>query len=59
MTKLYLSVLNALHRDEEGQGLIEYDLILALIAVVVIGAVRLLGTATNDTMNTVAGAIGG
>jgi pilus assembly protein Flp/PilA len=59
MTKLYLSVLNALHRDEEGQGLVEYGLILALIAVVVIGAVRLLGTATNDTMNTVAGAIGG
>lgn len=31
-------------RDEEGQGLAEYGLILALIAVVCIGALQLLGT---------------
>jgi pilus assembly protein Flp/PilA len=30
-------------KDEEGQGLAEYGLILALIAVVVISAVALLG----------------
>ena len=32
------------HEDEEGQGLAEYGLILALIAVVCIVALRLLGT---------------
>ncbi len=32
---LYLKVLTALDRDEEGQGLAEYALILALIAIVV------------------------
>jgi len=31
-------------REEEGQGMAEYGLILALIAVVVIGALTMLGT---------------
>lgn len=35
-------------RDEEGQGLAEYGLILALIAVVCIGALTLMGTTIND-----------
>jgi len=30
--------------NEEGQGMVEYGLIIALVAVVVIGAVTLLGT---------------
>lgn len=30
--------------DEDGQGMAEYGLIIALIAVVVIGAITLLGT---------------
>lgn len=34
-------------RDETGQGLVEYGLILVLIAIVAIGAVALLGTQTN------------
>ena len=41
MTKKYIEIK---HRDEEGQGLAEYGLILALIAVVCIGALQLLGT---------------
>ena len=32
------------HTDDEGQGLAEYGLILALIAVVCIAALRVLGT---------------
>jgi len=32
---------------EEGQGLVEYALILVLIAVVVIGALQLLGVEVN------------
>jgi pilus assembly protein Flp/PilA len=41
-------------RDERGQGLAEYALILALIAVVVIAAVTLLGTNINTIISTIA-----
>jgi pilus assembly protein Flp/PilA len=41
-------------RDERGQGLAEYALILALIAVVVIAAVTLLGTNINSILSTIA-----
>ena len=33
---------------EEGQGLVEYALILVLIAIVVIAALELLGTSVGD-----------
>ncbi len=38
MTSIYLAIMNFLNRDEEGQGLAEYALILALIAIVAIRA---------------------
>ena len=43
-----------LKNEESGQGMVEYGLILALIAVVVIAAVRLIGTNARDTFNDVA-----
>ena len=39
-TRKYIQIK---HRDEEGQGLAEYGLILALIAVVCIAALTALG----------------
>jgi len=44
-------------RDESGATAIEYGLIAALIAVVVIGAVTAVGTKLSGTFNTVAGAV--
>ena len=44
-------------RDERGQGLAEYALILALIAVVVIAAVTLLGTQVDAILSQIANAI--
>ncbi len=44
-------------QDEEGQGLAEYGLILALIAVVCIVALRALGTSLSGVLNQVAGSI--
>ena len=44
-------------RSQKGQGLAEYALILALIALVVIGAVILLGGNIQTIMNHVAGSI--
>ena len=41
-------------RSKKGQGLAEYALILALIAIFVIGAVTLLGTQISAIMNSVA-----
>ncbi|MGM9486085.1 Flp family type IVb pilin [Ideonella sp. YS5] len=46
-------------RDEEGVTAIEYGLIAALIAVVIIGAVTAVGNGLCDTFATVAGALGG
>src|SRR4029079_8406334 len=43
VTNLYLKLLDAVSRDEEGQGLAEYALILALIAIVAIVALIFLG----------------
>ena len=47
-------IKDLIHRDERGQGLAEYALILALIAVVVIAAVTLLGTNINSILSTIA-----
>jgi pilus assembly protein Flp/PilA len=46
-------------RDEEGQALVEYALILALIAVFAIGALQALGTSVSDTLTSIASAIAG
>ncbi|UMR30213.1 Flp family type IVb pilin [Massilia sp. MB5] len=40
-------------RDEQGVTAIEYGLIAALIAVVIIGAVTIVGTQLNKTFTTV------
>lgn len=44
-------------QDEEGVTAIEYGLIAALIAVVIIGSVRLVGTGVNNTFAAVAAAL--
>lgn len=44
-------------RDDAGASLVEYALLLALIAVVAIGALSLLGTSVSSTLNTVTNAI--
>ena len=40
-------------RDEEGQGMIEYALIIALIAVVAIVALRTLGNSVSNKLDNV------
>ena len=46
-------VLAALRRDDDGQGLAEYALILALIAIVAIIALIFLGTQVSGILSTV------
>ena len=44
-------------RDEEGQGLAEYALILALIAIVAIVALLFLGGKISTVLSTVGGSL--
>ena len=43
--------------DEEGQALVEYTLILALVSIVAIGVLTILGTDIVTKLKTVANAI--
>jgi pilus assembly protein Flp/PilA len=53
MLQIYTALINLLHRDEEGQGLAEYALILALIAIVAIVALIFLGGQVSKILSTV------
>ena len=44
-------------QDDDGATAIEYGLIAALIAVVIIGAVTVVGTSLNSTFTTVGNAL--
>jgi len=57
-------MINSLHsairrfiREEEGASLVEYVLLVALIAVVCVGAVTLLGTNANTKLTAAATAL--
>lgn len=61
MLKLFVSAQNliatSLRRDDRGATAVEYGLIVALIAVVIIGAVTAIGTALNGKFTTIANTI--
>jgi pilus assembly protein Flp/PilA len=46
-------LLAFLHRDENGQGLAEYALILALIAIVAIVALIFMGSQISDKLSVI------
>jgi pilus assembly protein Flp/PilA len=55
-TLIFVRIQNALtqaFRSDEGQGLTEYALILALIAIVAIAALTLLGHKVTNALSTV------
>ena len=51
------ALINFLRRDEEGQGLAEYALILALIAIVAIIALIFLGGQVKTILSTVGASV--
>ena len=53
LTRMWLAM-----RSEKGQSLVEYALILALVAIVVIAALSVLGTEARTQMETVGNAVG-
>lgn len=53
MTAIYIRVMELFDRDEEGQGLAEYALILALIAIIAIVALIFLGRQVSQQLSNV------
>jgi len=47
--------LTALLRDDEGQGLVEYALIIALVSIVAIAALQVLGKKASNSLSNAAG----
>jgi pilus assembly protein Flp/PilA len=54
-----LKLLNAVRNDEEGAALVEYALLVGLIAVVCIVAVTQLGLAVSGSLTTACTSLGG
>jgi len=57
MTTRVASFLDRLRGDEDGQGLAEYALILALIAVLAIIALLFLGNQISDKLSVIGNAL--
>ncbi len=54
---LFQSLIASIRRDDEGQGLAEYALILALIAIVAIIALIFLGTQVSSILSIVGSSV--
>jgi pilus assembly protein Flp/PilA len=57
MTSRVASFVGRLRGDENGQGLAEYALILALIAVIAIVALIFLGSQISDKLSVIGNAV--
>lgn len=57
MKSLLRSMLKCFIKDETGQDIAEYAVMLAVILVIVIGTVRLIGNNSNNVFSQVASAI--
>ena len=57
MTRMYALISSLFVRDEEGQGLAEYALILALIAILAIVALIFLGGQVSSVLSKVGSSI--
>lgn len=57
MLRMWTELQSRLVRDEEGASLVEYALLVALIAVIAIGAVTLVGNNVSGELNSVGNAI--
>jgi Flp pilus assembly pilin Flp len=50
-------ILCSLWREDEGQDIAEYAVMLAVILVIVVGTIRLIGSSANNVFSSVASAI--
>ena len=52
-----MELLRRLWREQEGQDIAEYAVMLAVILVIVVGTVRLIGSNANNVFSSVASSI--
>lgn len=52
-----MGIVQRLWRDEDGQDIAEYAVMLAVILVIVVGTIRLIGSNANKTFSAVASSI--
>ena len=52
-----LNTFKAMLRSEDGQGLVEYALIIALVSIVAIVVLRTLGNSVSRTLNNAASSL--
>jgi pilus assembly protein Flp/PilA len=57
MARIYDWMIQRLSTEEEGQGLVEYALIIALVSIVAIGALGTLSGGVNGALTKVAGSL--
>jgi pilus assembly protein Flp/PilA len=53
------SLINRFRRDDEGAALVEYGMLVGLIAVICVVAVTTLGTEVSTAFSTIASALSG
>ena len=58
MMKLFLNTISRLHKDESGQGLVEYLLILALVAFAATAGMNSLATGLNSAFTKIGSILG-
>lgn len=51
------NLLQRLWRNQEGQGIAEYGVILAMILLLVVGTVRLVGSNANNVFSSVSSVV--
>lgn len=56
-TSMSFAWIKQLWRDEEGQDIAEYSVMLAVILVIVVGTVRLIGSNANNVFSQVGSSI--
>lgn len=60
MVQYFIALVESLMaREDEGQGMVEYGLILALVSVVAIALLMAVGGGIQGTLQTVSDALGG
>jgi len=50
-------ILHSLWREDEGQDIAEYAVMLAVILVIVVGTIRLIGSNANNVFSSVASSV--
>ncbi len=54
-----MNVFKAIWKDDSGQDIAEYAVMLAVILVIVVGTIRLIGSNANNVFSETASSIGG